>query len=75
MLDFKCNPVACGKAHTAAICNDGRLFMWGENKDGSLQALARDEKKGKGAAYTNTLLDKPANTGLGRKVDNENEEE
>ena len=65
MLDFRCNPIACGKGHTAAICNDGRLFVWGENRDGSLQTLARNEKKGKSFSYTNTLLDEPANTALG----------
>ena len=67
MIEFKCNPVGCGLAHTAAIGVDGRLFVWGENRDGSLQALARDEKKGKAAPYINLLLTKPEHTGLGIK--------
>lgn len=38
-----------------------------------MQALARDEKKGKSASYTNTLLDEPANTGLGIKKSDKDE--
>jgi alpha-tubulin suppressor-like RCC1 family protein len=65
-MDFKCHTLACGFAHSCVISTDGRFYVWGENLDGRIQALAYDKKRGK-TDYVNTMLALPNNTQIALK--------
>ena len=38
---FRCHTLACGFAHSAAISEKGKLFVWGENQDARLQKIEK----------------------------------
>jgi hypothetical protein len=66
-MDFKCQTIACGFAHSCAVATDGTFYVWGENHDGRIQRLARPQRKGKGADYVNAVIPTPAVSKLGTR--------